>query len=377
MKIITYYLPQFHETLENDKWWGNGFTEWTNVKRAIPLFDGHEQPKIPLNNNFYDLTDIDNIIWQCKLAKEYGIYGFCIYHYWFDGHLLLYKPLELLRDATYIDVHYCICWANEDWTNAWVSANSKTLISQTYGGRDEWKKHYEYLKTFFNDFRYIKKDNKPFIVIYRPEIIPCLNEMLDAWQEWAEADGFNGLCVAYQHPSYALMAGRDESRFDYQIEYEPAYGRSVNNLNRPWIFQVKAKVDYLSKKYFHKTLDLSRFKQQNGPQKYDYDSEWEMILKTNPLSDKTIPGAFVNWDNTPRRGKTGSVDIGVTPQKFQKYLTEEIKRARNIYNKDMLFIFAWNEWSEGGFLEPDEKNSYTFLRAVKQALIDAGEINKN
>ena len=225
MKIITFYLPQFHEIPENNKWWGEGFTEWVNMKKAKPLFDNHYQPRVPLNKNYYNLLDIDVMRWQAKIASEAGIYGFCFYHYWFDGHMLLEKPMENFLNHPEIDINYCISWANEDWTNAWVTSNSKTLISQTYGNEQDWEKHYQYFKPFFQDKRYIKEDGKPFLILYRPEIIPCLNEMLDYWRKRAIDDGFKGLTIAYQHVNFGMMEKKDDSRFDYQIEYQPAYAR--------------------------------------------------------------------------------------------------------------------------------------------------------
>ena len=151
-KIIAFYLPQFHETEENNKWWGKGFTEWTNVKSGRPLFRGHYQPRVPLNNNYYDLSNIAVMDEQAKLAKKYGVDGFCFYHYWFDGHMLLEKPMEIMKNDPSSNIPYCICWANENWTNAWkANGEMKTLIQQTYGGRDEWVRHFIFLLLIAKD----------------------------------------------------------------------------------------------------------------------------------------------------------------------------------------------------------------------------------
>ena len=170
MKIIPFYLPQFHNIPENDEWWGNGFTEWTNIKSAKPLFEGHKQPKVPINGNYYDLLNDDVKIWQAELAKKYGIYGFCYYHYWFNGKMLLEKPMEQMLTNHNIDIPFCICWANAAWTKAWVGEEKKVLIPQTYGGRNEWEEHFFYFLPFFKDRRYIRENNKPVIIIYRPQI---------------------------------------------------------------------------------------------------------------------------------------------------------------------------------------------------------------
>ena len=365
MKLISFYLPQFHCIPENDKWWGEGFTEWVNIKKAKPLYDGHEQPVIPLNNNYYNLLDVETIKWQCELSKKYGLYGFCIYHYWFDGKLLLEKPMELLRDNPCIDTHYCICWANEHWTNQWVSTSEKVLIEQRYGDEKDWKKHFDYLLTFFKDSRYIKEDNKPLLVIYRPEIIPCLNDMLDYWNKLSIDCGFAGINFAYQHVGFDLLKKRDDSRFKYNIEYQPMYGMTFS---KSGFKKLLSKLISPIKKIFSKK-NANLF---SGLRKKlritDYDHLWQKILSSPMISEKSVPGAFVRWDNTPRKGNGGLVVKGETPTKFEKYLFAQMERAKNIYHSDKLFIFAWNEWAEGGYLEPDEMYRYQYLEAIKKAV---------
>ena len=164
---------------------GKGFTEWENVKTAKPLLKNQYQPKIPQNNNYYNLIDNECKQWQIKLAKVNGIYGFCFYHYWFDDHMLLQKPVEQFLNNKDLNIPFCMCWANEPWTKAWVSKHDGVLIDQRYGGKIEWKKHFEYLLPYFNDNRYIKNDGKPLFIIYRPNQMGCLNDMLDYWQELA------------------------------------------------------------------------------------------------------------------------------------------------------------------------------------------------
>ena len=187
MRIIAFYLPQFHNIPENDEWWGDGFTEWVNVKKAEPIYEGHEQPRVPLDGNYYNLLDDDVKIWQAELAKKYGIYGFCYYHYWFNGKLLLEKPMEQMLENKKVDLPFCVCWANEPWTRAWVG-EKKVLIGQEYGTEKEWKEHFDYMLPFFRDDRYIKEDNRPLYVIYRPEIIPCLQEKKALEEQIAKDD---------------------------------------------------------------------------------------------------------------------------------------------------------------------------------------------
>lgn len=370
MNVIAFYLPQFHAIPENDEWWGKGFTEWVNVKKGSSLFEGHYQPRVPLNNNYYCLLDKEKLAWQAELAKEYGIYGFCIYHYWFGGHKLLEKPLELLLQSKDINTHYCICWANEDWTTQWVSGKPKTLIAQNYGQKTEWEEHYRYLSQFFHDERYIKTEGKPVVVIYRPELIPCLNEMLDFWQELAKKDGFTeGLSVGYQHVYFALDKDKDDSRLDFQIDYQPWMALSQKHQGIELLIRtIKRKVFLWIEKIFHKSLDLTWRNHFTGVMKFDYEETWKRIVSAPPLSNKSIPGAFVDWDNTCRKGVRGSVAVGASPTIFKKYFKKLLEHARQDYKKDTIFIFAWNEWGEAGYLEPDEKFKYCYLQAIKESL---------
>ena len=376
MKVIAFYLPQFHEIPENNTWWGEGFTEWFNVKKAQKLFEKHNQPRIPLNKNYYNLLNNDVKKWQVDLANKYGVYGFCIYHYWFDGKLLLEKPLEQFLNNKSLDIHYCICWANEHWTNAWACKDTKVLIEQRYGEEKEWKDHFNYLLKFFKDKRYIKEDNKPLFVIYRPELIDCLKPMLSYFDKLAKENGFDGIKFAYQHAGYTVSEKCDESLFDYAIEYQPNCAQVFKGIEHKSFLRKLWKKTSL---FFENKLkiDLRDKIKRNKLQHYSYDEIWKYILNMNPRNEKCIPGAFVDWDNTPRKGKRGFVMDGTSPEKFKKYMSLQVKRARELYKKYKIFIFSWNEWAEGGYLEPDEKNKYKYLEAIKKALEENEELEKN
>jgi len=374
MKTIAFYLPQFHEIPENNKWWGQGFTEWTNVKAAKPLYSGHNQPRIPLGDNYYNLLENDTLRWQVDLANKYGLYGFCFYHYWFDGKLLLEKPVEAFLKDVSLDTNFCLCWANEHWTNAWAAKEPKVLIEQKYGGKSEWKKHFDYFLPFFKDSRYIKEDGCPLLVIYRPEIIECLNEMLGYWNQLSIENGFNGIHFAYQHVSYTLSPKCDESLFTYAIEYHPSCARAFKEM------ETHANLKRIKKQivnFFENKLkiDLREFKKGMKPlEHFSYDEVWNYIIKMKPRNNKCIPGAFIDWDNTPRRKDKGFVCDGSTPKKFEEYMIKQILHAKNDYKKDMIFIFSWNEWAEGGYLEPDEHNKYGYLEALYNALKSTNEL---
>ena len=376
MKVIAFYLPQFHEIPENNKWWGDGFTEWVNVKKAKALYENHNQPRVPLNNNYYNLLDDDVKAWQVDLANKYGVYGFCFYHYWFDGKLLLEKPIEQFLNNKSLNTHYCICWANEHWTNAWANKEAKVLIEQKYGEEKEWKEHFNYLLQFFKDERYIKENNKPLIVLYRPELIDCLKEMIACWKEEAIKNGFDGLTVAYQHAGYTVSPKCDESLFDYALEYHPNCAQVfMSNESKNWFKTLKKEVaDFCEKKL---KINIREKLKKSVLRHYDYDEIWKYIINMKPRNEKCIPGAFVDWDNTSRRGVKGFVIDGATPEKFEKYMTKQIAHARNDYNKDMMFIFSWNEWAEGGYLEPDEKYKHGYLEALKNALVTNEEFEVN
>ena len=380
MKLIAFYLPQFHNIPENDEWWGDGFTEWVNVKAAKPLFEGHQQPKVPLNDNYYNLLDDNVKIWQAKIAKEHGVYGFCYYHYWFSGKMLLEKPMEQMLKNKAVDIPFCISWANETWTKAWVNDEKKVLILKKYGEKDEWKQHFDYLLPFFKDDRYIKENNKPLFIIYRPEVVECLNEMLDYWNQLAIENGFDGMCFAYQTINMDITNGSDTSRFDYDIEFQPSYAR-FDMSNQKSKLAVLKKIRRNVAKWFEKKfgIDLLRYTSPMMARKLlhtngiDYSEAWETILARKPISNKCIPGAFAAWDNTPRHKERGWVYTNNTPEIFEKYLEKQIVRARDVYHKDMIFMYAWNEWAEGGYLEPDEEHGYAYLDAIRTALEKTGE----
>lgn len=373
MKIIAFYLPQFHEIEENNRWWGKGFTEWVNVKKATPLFEGHNQPRVPLEKNYYNLLDDDVKKKQILWAKKYGIYGFCFYHYWFGGHLLLEKPIEQYLVNKDLDFPFCLCWANENWTNAWAANGNKVLIEQKYGDEEEWNRHFQYLLPFFKDSRYIKENGNPLLLLYRPDLIENLKEMLDYWNKLAKENGFERIIFANQNATINEL-GNNEELFQYHIEYQPN-SASKWQRSRKYIFLQNCKkiiLKILSNCTGNAKLETITYEKKL--EKRNYDKYWKKIIEHIPENSKCVPGAFTDWDNTPRKGMRGSVFIGASPEKFYKYFKELIIHAEQTYKKDYIFIFAWNEWAEGGYLEPDEKNGFKYLEGVYQALKECDEL---
>ena len=354
MKVITMYLPQFHRVKENDEWWGAGFTEWTAVKGAAPLFEGHDQPRVPLHENYYDLLDKRTMQWQAGLMKKYGVDGQCIYHYWFkDGRKILEKPAENLLQWKDIDMPFCFCWANESWARTWsklrpanvwmVTDNKKEgneqkvvkaelLIEQAYGDEKQWRIHFDYLLPFFKDDRYIRIEKKPVFVIYQSAQISCLGEMLDCWNRWSREAGMEGIYIIG-----ANSDARSNRWLDGLLQHEPQF--SIGQVaNCKWGDLVKT----------------------------DYDRIWKALLERYSYVPTTFYGGFVGYDSTPRCGDKGIIIENDNPIKFRNYLSELL--AKNAASgRNIVFVNAGKEWGEGMYLEPDKKYEYGYLEAILYA----------
>lgn len=363
IKVIPAYLPQFHQIPENDQWWGEGFTEWTNVRKAEPLFTGHYQPRVPENGFYYDLSDVDVLRWQAKLAKEHHVYGFCFYHYWFNKKLLLEKPMELLLENPDIDINFCVSWANHNWENTWTAdlGKEEVLISHDFDKEDDWVAHFEYLLPFFKDSRYIVEDNKPLMIIYVPNIIRKLERLIRCWQRLAVEAGFDGLNLVFQSAMSQHATGWNKSLFDGAIEFQPGFARYKAPKYPSWFMNYSSLIKRL----------LGVRRRLVAPEKFttfNYDDVWRRILDAPPSSPNAIPSAFVDWDNTPRKGLRGSVCVGANPAQFEKYFDELVSKTVEQYESDKIFVFAWNEWAEGGYLEPDERFGLGYLEAIKRVI---------
>lgn len=372
MKAIALYLPQFHEIKENNEWWGEGFTEWTNVKNAKPLYPGHDQPKMPLNNNYYCLLDDSVMEWQICLAKNNGIYGFCFYHYWFNGHLLLEKPIENYLNNSNLNFPICLCWANPDWTKIWAGKGSEVLISHDYTDKDDLEAHFQYFLRYFKDERYIKEDGKPVLVIYSPDEIPNLSETVAFLRKRIIEEGFPGIVLMYQYVVSEKKEPQTRQLFDYKIHFQPVHALheiEASKKSGGFIKSLRIINDLLLK-----TFNFSLSDHFLKLRKNKYDDVWEKIIDFDPVDKKDIAGAFVNWDNTPRRGKSGRVIIDSSPQKFGDYMKKLIKKINSEYGNDYIFITAWNEWSEGSYLEPDSNFGDAYLKALREALVSDEQI---
>lgn len=363
MKTIAMYLPQFHKIPENDAWWGKGFTDWDAARNAHSLFEGHRQPRLPYDGNYYDLLEKKTMLWQEELLKKYSIDGLCIYHYWFEnGRQILERPAENLLKWIDIQIPFCFCWANEPWVRSWsnvrggnVWANTfekgnaededdGILLKQSYGEEKEWRKHFLYFLPFFRDERYLRIEEKPIIMIYLATQIHCLSEMLGKWQQWAIEEGFSGIYVI---------------------------GRGLDQKTEPVVDAV-----YLQEPQNSFVTENYACEREQGIQIFDYKKIWDYALKNRKRSKKPVYyGGFVDYDDSPRRGNAAQILKGATPELFRRGMTAMMLKNHS-FGSEITFVNAWNEWGEGMYLEPDEENGFAYLEAIKQARSDYEYLSK-
>lgn len=360
-KIIAFYLPQFHSIPENDAWWGTGFTEWTNVQRAKTLFSGHNQPRIPFENNYYYLNDVNTLYWQADLMSRYGVDGLCFYHYWFNGKLLLETPLRLLLEHPEINMPFCLSWANEPWTRAWDGGDKEIIMAQEYGDEKDWEIHFEYLFKAFIDPRYIKVDDKPMLVIYRAANIKNFDNMIAYWRRRALEEGLLGLHIVTTNT--AFRDAESYSNFDAEIDFEPMHTISHHFSKRENLYRKLNNALSLFRNISFSTLSVNIISFQS------YDRVWRKII-SRPIRPGLYPGVFVDWDNSPRKGaKRSLIMSGYSISKFEKYFLIKFSQAvKN--NTNFIFLNAWNEWAEGTYLEPDTSDGFLKLEVIKKAKLE-------
>jgi GT2 family glycosyltransferase len=344
-RVIAFYLPQFHPVTENDLWWGKGFTEWTNVKPATPMFKGHYQPHIPDDYlGYYDLRDTAVMRKQVELAKQYGVEGFCFYTYWFAGRRLLETPLDNYTYDQTLDLPFCICWANENWSRRWDGLDQDILIAQSYSPEDDIAFIAEMSK-YLRDPRYISVGGKPLLIVYRPNLLPSMAETAQRWRAWCRDNDLGEIYIAYVQS----FERRDPSDYglDAAIEFPP------NNSAPP---------------------ELTTKPAELSPEFVGHIYDWRIFLKRSEEYE-TPPytifrGTCPSWDNTPRKKGRGVVFAHSSPKLFERWLTNAIyetrQRTGNV-DERLIFINAWNEWGEGAHLEPDRLYGYAWLQAVRNA----------
>ncbi|MFH1819228.1 MAG: glycoside hydrolase family 99-like domain-containing protein [Pseudomonadota bacterium] len=352
ISAIAFYLPQFHPIPENDLWWGKGFTEWTNTAKAKPLFQGHYQPHVPADLGFYDLRCAESREAQAKLAKEYGITGFCYYHYWFGGKRILERPFNEVLSSSQPDLPFCLCWANQTWTGIWHGTPNKILVEQTYPGEADYRAHFEALLPAFSDSRYIRVQGKPLFVVYRPSELPDAKAFVRLWTEWAQAAGLPGF--------YFVGVNHNDKWTPQQDHFDAAILQKLppKKPNVPWKYPL---------------LKLRQLRHNFQLTIHRYADIYPTLTRNEQPNHVEFPCAIPNWDNTPRSGLNGLVMQDSTPALFQQHFDACLRNAKRLpEDQQIVFVKSWNEWAEGNHLEPDLRYGHAYLEVVKNALDNPG-----
>lgn len=341
-KLIAFYLTQFHPTPENDLWWGKGFTEWTNVTKAEPLFENHRQPHLPSDFGFYDLRLRETRRDQIALAKQYGIDGFCYHYYWFSGKRLLNIPLDDMLADPLSDMPFCLCWANENWTRRWDASDHEVLIEQKYLPEDDLN-FIKSLIPFFSDPRYIRVDGKPYLIVYRPQCLPDAKKTVEVWRNYCRLIG-----VGEIHLSVALTHGNEDYTcfgFDSGVEFPPH----------------NVKADIINEQInFYNNFSGSLLQFSNVAQSF---------LNRTYKASRVFKTVFPSWDNSARTKGRALIVLNGVPDNYEYWLASTIDLVEKKSNSEdaLIFINAWNEWAEGCHLEPDRWFGHGFLSATLNA----------
>ncbi len=345
-RIVAFYLPQYHRIPENDSWWGAGFTEWTNVAKAVPQFVGHHQPCLPGELGFYDLTAPGALRRQVDLARAHGVSAFCFHYYWFAGKRLLGRPLDAFLADPSLNLGFTLCWANENWTRRWDGAEDAVLIAQEHSAEDH-ARVFDDMARYLEDARAIRIDGKPLIVVYRPALIRDARAMTEVWRERAAARGWPGLYLASTDAFLFDEPGR--LGFDGLIEFPP------HGLSPP---RIEKRLMWLNPTHRGAVFDYGA----------TADEAIARLGRRRAAAHDTFPGVMPGWDNEARRPGAGNIFHGATPEAYARWLAAACNASQRTLAADrrLVFVNAWNEWAEGAYLEPDRKWGRAFLEATAQ-----------
>ena len=349
-RVIAYYLPQFHPIPENDRWWGRGFTEWTNTARAKPLFRGHYQPHLPGDLGFYDLRLSETREAQARLAQEFGIEAFCYYHYWFGGgQRLLERPFEDVLRSGKPDFPFCLCWANQAWTGVWHGAPNRILIAQTYPGKEDAEQHFRTLLPAFVDKRYVRVDGRPLFLVYNPTHLPDPAAFTDLWRTLARRSGLAGVYfVGVENEPWSPEA----NGFDGATVHNLLLARRCDGPR--WLARLKRR--------YRKLRGWPEFV-------FPYGKAIRHFAPAECRKANVYPRAIPNWDNTPRSGAHGLVLHRSSPELFRRHFRELLAQIRHKpADHRIVFVKSWNEWAEGNHLEPDLRFGTRYLEVVREEL---------
>ena len=351
IRLIAFLLPQFHPIPENDAWWGKGFTEWSNVTTARPLFPGHEQPKLPADLGFYDLRLPEVRAAQAAMARQYGIHGFCYYHYWFSGKHLLERPFNDVLRSGEPDFPFCLCWANEPWSRRWDGRPKAVLQPQSYDHDDDVA-HIRWLLPALMDRRAIRIDGKPVFMVYQGKDLPDPARTTEIWREEVHKAGLKeGLYLMTCETGWDSGWDATSVGFDAKVLFQPQFATLFNSGT-----QIPTE-----------GLDQLRV--------FDYQKAWPVLANAKPVRYTRFDTVCPSWDNTARVGQRAVVLHGSTPEAYQQWLQTAIGRAANRpRDQRIVFLNAWNEWAEGCQLEPDRRHGRAYLDATKRALASFGQV---
>jgi hypothetical protein len=377
-RAIAFFLPQFHPIPENDTWWGTGFTEWTNVAKAQPLFNGHYQPRLPADLGYYDLRVPEVREAQAEFARNSGIEGFCYYHYWFNGRRLLERPFNEVVASGKPDFPFCLCWANESWTGIWHGAPGRVLVEQTYPGEEDNRRHFFALREAFLDTRYIRINSRPIFLIYKPIYLSEVRHFIDQWQELAIRNGLPGIHFI-AHLEY------HEADWDFRAHgFSSCVVAGTHKIFRMKTRQMINTLRVASNKASGKHQELRGLWQHAAWRRYRattgqfsnmrlYRHARPFLIDDCPQMADAHPCVIPGWDNTARSNRRGVVLHDSTPELFGEHLRDalEIIEPQNPENR-MLFIKAWNEWAEGNYLEPDRRFGHSYLNVLRKELLSSG-----
>jgi lipopolysaccharide biosynthesis protein len=357
-RLIAFYLPQFHPIPENDEWWGKGFTEWRNVTKARPLFPGHYQPHLPADLGFYDLRLPEVREAQAEMAREYGINGFCYYHYWFNGRRIIERPFNEVLASGKPDFPFCLCWANENWTRRWDGNDEHVLLRQEYTHEDDLM-HIQSLIPAFRDERYIRIDGKPLFLVYRAELMPDPKRTAEIWREAATKAGLGGIYLARVESYNSVIKGitAPDLGFDADVEFAPFSWPLGNVKFREPLHRLLTTIGVLPKNLARN--DIIEYGKMVRGMMDRPEPDWVRFQCVTP-----------SWDNSARRKEGASIFHGSTPEKYEAWLREAARKTAVKQSGDerIVFINAWNEWAEGNHLEPDLKWGHGYLEATRAAL---------
>jgi lipopolysaccharide biosynthesis protein len=364
IRPIAIYLPQFHPVRENDEWWGKGFTEWTNVTKAKPLFKGHYQPHLPTDLGFCDLRVPEVREEQAKMAREYGIHGFCYYHYWFNGKRILERPFQEVFESGSPDFPFMLCWANENWTRTWDGKESNVLLEQNYSAED-YRNHVRSLIPYFKDERYIRIDGKPVFSIYKTQKIPNIQELIDIFRAEARKEGIELYLCRFETDSSNKKSYAEG--FDAAVEFQP-HGGIANYIDRFWLRKM-----WREKQMTFENLVISlRYRYNRLIKSKGLVIDYKKFIKV--LSEfkadegyKRYRGVTPGFDNTARKRSNYFLMKNATPEVFGQWVDQTLSEFKPFSKEENLFfINAWNEWAEGNHLEPCVKWGRQYLEELKK-----------